>query len=159
MRTITLFIMINPDKKNEILYLIKYLGKVVDKDFDARLAEYDLTGQQGRILFFIAGRTNIRHLEVHQNDIENEFHLSKSTVSGLVKRLEKKGVITIEKQHPYAILRPSEEGNDIVKHVVDRRQEAIDKLLKDFNEKEKKEVISYLNRLITNLEGGDESAK
>lgn len=155
MRTIPYFIMIKPEKKNEIIYLIKYLNKMVDKDFDSRLAEYDLTGQQGRILFFIAGRTNIHHLEVHQNDIENEFHLSKSTVSGLVKRLEKKGVITVEKQHPYAILRPSEEGNNIVKHVIDRRQEAIDKLLKDFNEKEKGEVISYLNRLITNLEGGD----
>ncbi len=155
MRTITYFIMIKPEKKNEILYLIKYLGKIIDKDFDARLAEYDLTGQQGRILFLIAGRTNIHHLEVHQNDIENEYHLSKSTVSGLVKRLEKKGVITIEKQHPYAILRPSEEGNNIVRHVIQQRQEVINKILKDFNENEKKEVIGYLNRLIINLEGGD----
>ena len=138
--------MLNSNKKNEILYILRYLHKVIDKDFDNRLAEYDLTGQQGRILFFIACKSKYENMEVHQNDIENEYHLSKSTVSGLVKRLEKKGVITIEKQHPYAILRPSEVGNDIIDHLRNKRKESIDTLLKGFSDKEKENLIEYINR-------------
>lgn len=147
--------MLNPNKKNEILYLLRYLHKVIDKDFDNRLAEYDLTGQQGRLLFFIACKTNYENMEVHQNDIENEYHLSKSTVSGLVKRLEKKGVITIEKQHPYAILRPSDIGNEIIDHLRNKRKESIDTLLNGFSDEEKENLIEYVNRLIENMEGGN----
>ena len=147
--------MLNPNKKNEILYLLRYLHKVIDKDFDNRLAEYDLTGQQGRLLFFIACKTNYENMEVHQNDIEIEYHLSKSTVSGLVKRLEKKGVITIEKQHPYAILRPSDVGNEIIDHLRNKRKESIDTLLKGFSDEEKENLIEYVDRLIENMEGGN----
>ena len=107
-------IFMNQSRKDDIIFLIKYLGKLLDKDLDARLSEYDLTGQQGRMLFYIAKRTNIDKEEVHQNDIEQEYHLSKSTVSGIVKRMEKKGIISIEKQHPYAVLKPTEEGECII---------------------------------------------
>lgn len=151
--------MVNQNKKDETLYLLRYLHKVIDKDFDRRLAEYDLTGQQGRILFFIACKTNFENIEVHQNDIENEYHLSKSTVSGLVKRLEKKGVITIEKQHPYAILRPSQMGNDIIEHLREKRKQSIETLLSGFTEEEKKTINKNLLKMIINMEGGDENAK
>ena len=146
----------NQSRKNDIIFLIKYLGKLLDKDLDTRLAEYDLTGQQGRILFYIAKRTNIDQEEVHQNDIEQEYHLSKSTVSGLVKRMEKKGVISIEKQHPYAVLKPTDKGVCIIHKLREHRNEVVEQLMKDLDEKQQEELCEKLNKLIENMEGGND---
>ncbi len=145
----------NQNRKNDIIFLTKYLGKLIDKDFDSRLAKFDLTGQQGRILFYIAKRTNCDNQDVHQNDIEQEYHLSKSTVSGIVKRMEKKGIITIEKQHPYAVLKPTDNGENIIESLHSQRDDAINKLLKDFSDKEKEQICKLLNQLIENMEGGN----
>lgn len=143
--------MLNEDKKDNIIYLTIYLRKLIDKDFDNRLSEYGLTGQQGRILFFIFHSEK----EIHQNDIENEFHLSKSTVSGLVKRMEKKDVININKQARYTVITVSDKGKEIICHLKDRRQEAVDRLTKDLNEKQKEEICNYLVKMIRNMEGGN----
>ena len=145
----------NQNRKNDIIFLIKYLGKLLDKDLDARLSEYDLTGQQGRILFYVAKRTNIDKEKVHQNDIEQEYHLSKSTVSGIVKRMEKKGVISIEKQHPYAVVKPTEEGECIIHRLREHRNEAVERLINGLDEKQQNVLIEELNKLIENMEGGD----
>lgn len=146
--------MVKCERKNDVIYLVKYLSKLIDKDFENRLSEFSLTAQQGRILFFIARKVNIEKLEVHQNDIENEYHLSKSTVSGLVKRMEKKGLIDIEKQHPYAILKPTEEAMKIINHLHERRIDSINMLTKGLNDNKKEEICVLLNKLIENMEGG-----
>ena len=144
--------MLNEDKKDNLFYLIRYLKKLIDKDFDARLSEHGLTGQQGRILFFIYHCDK----EVHQNDIENEFHLSKSTVSGLVKRMEKKGFIEIKKQHPYAVISVSSLGRDVINHLAAKRIDAIEQLTSGLTEEDKQKVCEYLIKLIKNMEGGNE---
>ena len=149
----------NFDRKEDFFYLIKYLQKLVDQDLDARLALYDLTGQQGRILFFIMRKTERDHMEVHQNDIENEYHLSKSTVSGLVKRMEKKGVISIEKQHPYAILKPTDKARDILSHLDKHREEAIAQFLKGVDEKDKEVTLKTLQKFIQNMEKEEKDEK
>ena len=146
--------MINQKNTDNLLYLIKYLSKILDTDLDSRLAEYGLTGQQGRILFYINKETNCLNRDVHQFDIEKEFHLSKSTVSGLVKRMEKKGVISIEKKHPYANIKIEEAGKNIICHLRMHRDEAIAQLSKDLTKEEKEQIITLLNKMILNMEGG-----
>ena len=158
MRTVPYYLArigMNQNRRNDIIFLTKYLGKLIDKDFDSRLAKFDLTGQQGRILFYIAKRTNCDNQDVHQNDIEQEYHLSKSTVSGIVKRMEKKGIITIEKQHPYAVLKPTDAGEKIIESLHSQREEAFNILLKDLSEEEKEQICKLLNKLIENMEGGN----
>ena len=49
-----------------------------------------LTGSQRHIMRFILLRT--LHTDVYQKDIEEEFRNRKSTVTGILKLLEKKGV-------------------------------------------------------------------
>ena len=156
MRTIRYFIMVNAKRREDIIYLLKYLQKLLDSDLDKRLVEQDLTGQQGRILFYINKEVNCLGHEVHQNDIEREYHLSKSTVSGIVKRLEKKEIITIEKQHPYAILKPTDKGCAIIEHIHMHKEKTINQLTKDLNEEEKQTIIKLLNKLIENMGGGIE---
>ena len=157
MRTITLLTMKNETKKTDILFLIKRLNKLIDQDLDARLATYGLTSQQGRILFFINRRFEIEHQEVHQNDIENEYHLSKSTVSGLVKRMEKKEIITIEKQHPYAILKPTDKAKEILCHLRTHKDETIERLLSGIDDRD--QLFEQLLLMINNMEGGNENVE
>ncbi len=142
----------NVNQKENFFYLIKYLQKLIEQDLDSRLALYDLTGQQGRVLFFIIRKTEQDKMEVHQNDIENEFHLSKSTVSGLVKRMEKKDIISIEKQHPYAILKPTDKARDILCHLDHHREDAIKQLLSGVDEKDKEITLKTINKFIDNME-------
>lgn len=146
--------MCNDSRKNDIPYLTRYLFKLIGKDFDKRLEEVGLTGQQGRILFFIVNKYK-DNIEIHQNDIELEFSLSKSTVSGIVKRLEKKELITVTKQPPYAILKPSNKGLELVQHLIDSKKENLKRLTDGFDEKEQKQFCEYLLKAINNMEGDD----
>ena len=150
--------MLPEDKQTNLMYLIRYLQKLIDADLDKRLLEHGLTGQQGRVLFFINRKTMIEKEEIHQNDIESEMHLSKSTVSGIVKRMENKGIISIEKQHPFAILKPTQKGLDIICHLSKHRLEALDILLKDVSKKDEVQLLKTLVKLINNMEGEKENA-
>ena len=149
--------MANNNCRQDIIYLIRHLAKLLQSDFDDRVARIGLTGTQARILFFINRQTNSLHLEVHQKDIEEEFKLAKSTVNGLVSRLLKTGFIIKKNVHQYSILEVSQKGIDAIETIHNGRSETIDKLFLNYSEEEKVLTIERLNKLIDNLEGGDEN--
>ena len=144
------------DCRKDIMYLIRHLAKLLDADFDRRVAEIGLTGSQTRVLFYINRKTQIEHLEVHQNDIEREFRLAKSTVNGLVSRLLKTGYIIKRNVHPYAVIEMSETGINALSKLRDGRIETVNKLFKGYTPEEQERVLEKLNMLIQNLEGGSE---
>lgn len=145
--------------REDIIYLIRHLSKLLQADFDRRVSEIGLTGAQARMLFFIIRNTKEKGLEVHQNDIEKEFALAKSTVNGLVSRLLKTGYIIKRNVNRYAVLEPTEEGINAADKIKKGRVETIDKLFSGYTEEEKKQTLERLNILIENLEGGDDNAK
>ena len=147
----------NENWKNDFIYLVRYLYRLIDKDFNNRLTEYGLTAHQARILFFLERKT-CEGVEVHQNDIEKQFHLSKSSVSGLVKRMEKKNLIDIEKQFPYAIIKIGDKGKEILSNLKKHRDEAIQELLKDVSKEDEKQAKETLLKLINNMKGGSDDA-
>ena len=157
MRTIKLllrFVMNKSNCRNDIIYLIRHLAKLLDADFDQRVRSVGLTGGQARILFYINRKTNVEKLEVHQNDIEKEFCLAKSTVNGLVSRLLKTKYIIKRNVHPYSVLEITEEGTKALKTIREGRDLAVNKLFIDFTEEEREKSIKQINRLIDNMEGG-----
>lgn len=145
----------NQERKDDIIYLLRYAFKLIDADLDKRLNEYGLTGVQGRILFCVSRKSLNEHKEVHQNDIENEYHLSKSTVSGIVKRMEKNGFLNIEKKQTYRILTPTKKAKDVLNDLTKHRDEVVNQLMKDVPIDKQKELITLLNKLIGNMEGGN----
>lgn len=142
----------------DVIYLIKCLNKELAKDFDKRLAEFGLTGQQGRLLFFIYCQTHNEGAVVHQNDIEKAFLLSKSTVSGLVDRLVKKELIERVIESPYVSLVATQKGVDIVESIKKNKNQTIKKLTQNLSEEEVQRMIQNIKLLIKNIKE-DEDAK
>lgn len=143
-------------KDEDILFLIKILSKKLRAHFDKGLEQYGLTGQQGRCLFLIY-LYNQKNVELHQNDIEKCLELSKSTVSGLIDRLESKELIRRIYEKQYTKLEPTEKGISIVDNIGKGREDTIKHLFKGFNEEEQSQVIQIVKKLIINLKEEDET--
>ena len=73
-------------------HLARTLHWCTDQAMTAELEKMDLTAAQGRILGYLA---HIRQ-PLCPRDIENEFHLSHPTVSGILSRLEQKEFIRLQ---------------------------------------------------------------
>ena len=141
--------------REDIIYLTKHLGKLLDADFDKRVSEIGLTAAQARVLFFINRMARFESQEVHQNDIEREFCLAKSTVNGLISRLLKTGYIVKKNVHPYAVLEITQEGINAIQKIKEGRIDVINKLFKGYTEEERRTALQQFNKLIDNLEGGN----
>ena len=143
--------MANCKEEPNIIFLTRELNKLITKDFDKRLDSFGLTSHQGHILFYLNRRVNINHEEVHQKDIEEEFHLSKSTVSELLKRMEKKGLIVKIGTRPLYKLEPAPEGIKVIDEIRKGKERTINRILKGIDEKERKRLLELLAVMIENM--------
>ena len=132
----------------DLLFLIKVLDKKVCEDFDNRLSKFGLTGQQGRILFFINYKKETAN-SVLQCDIEKRYNLSKSTVSGLVQRLIKNEFVIRTKKG----LEPTEKALKVISALKEGREQTLNRLTQGFDENEKKQLIEGFKQLIENMGG------
>lgn len=140
--------------KEDVIYLIRHLGKLLQNDFEYRVTQVGLTAAQARTMFFI-NWCRLENTVVHQKDIEQHFSLAKSTVNGLVQRLLKTGMIVKNKDHPYPAIEITQLGIDTIEKLREGRVKTINKLFEGYTEEERKTTIEKLNLLIENLEGGD----
>lgn len=150
MRTIQFYRMTYLSKEDDILFLIKSLNKKLILDFNKRSEELGITGAQGRILLHIYHR-NENGEKVRQVDIEKHFNLSKSTVSGLIKRMEKNRIIKKVKEKNSIYLTTDEHGKTILNSLAINRNLVVERLLKGLNEEEKKVFIKDIKRALSNF--------
>jgi len=132
--------------------MICILHWCTDQSMTSALEEMDLTASQGRIMGYLAHRAD----PPCPRDIEEEFHLSHPTVSGLLSRMEKKGFLE---------LRPDENDRRCKRiHILPKGYECLDtmhqtilqnenRLVRDFTPEEKDLFFDLLSRAITNMGG------
>ena len=144
----------NLSKREQVVLLIKFIDKEFKKDFENRLSEYGLTAQQGRILFFVS-HNNREGKKIRQVDIEKHYQLTKSTVSGLIDRMEKAGLVLKRKEGPHQYIEISEKTEGILMHVFDKRKECLDKMLEGVSEEEIEALHTLLNKIYENKGGND----
>ena len=136
-------------------HLVRILHWCTDQQVTAALTEMDLTASQGPVLGYIAHR----QLPPCARDIEEEFHLSHPTVSGLLSRLEKKGFVEFfPDEHDrrckrIRLLPRGRECIDIIHRTITRNET---RLVENFTDEEKELFFSFLTRAIHNM-GGDPS--
>lgn len=137
--------------EEDILYLVKTLNKELWLDMDRRLSEYDLTGVQYRLLNFLYREVALGQGTVHQNDLEKNFGLSKSTISGLVDRMAKKELIQRVNDKPYVSLVPTQKGLDIITAIKSQRNQTIVKLTRGLKEEDINQMKEDIRLLIKNI--------
>lgn len=131
-------------------HYIRILHSAADQAMTNALATMELTAAQGHIMGFIVHRRT----PPCARDIEEAFHLSHPTVSGLLARLEKKGFIEFR---PDAADRRCKRIHVLPKgleleetmHTTIAATEAA--LVRDFTDEEKEQFSLLLTRAIHNV--------
>ena len=144
-------------RNNHIGAYIKSIGLVCEWNFNRDLKEFNLTSVQLSIVRYL-----VEHKDeiIHQKDIENEFGLKNSTVSGILKRLEAKEYLKRETgidDSRYKLITIKEKGLALNQELK-RRTDAFEaKLLKNFSDDEKNHLIDYLIRIYNNARWDDKN--
>ena len=134
-------------------HYVRILHWCTDQQVTNALTEMDLTASQGPILGYIAHRET----PPCPRDIEEEFHLSHPTVSGLLSRLEKKGFLEVfpdEHDRRCKRLRLLPRGKASMETIHRTILENESRMVAGFTEEEKEQFFTLLGRAIHNM-GGD----
>jgi len=114
------------------------------------LEEMELTSAQGHIMGFLAHREE----PPCSRDIEENFHLSHPTVSGLLSRLEKKGFIelrTDERDRRCKRIYVLPKGRECHEAMHQNILKTEQRLVAGFTPEEQAQFIAFLQRAITNM--------
>lgn len=83
------------EEHKEIGLLIKRINEAIERDLNGALKKHNLTIAQVRVIRYIRQR-EMDGATTSQKNIEDYFDISHPTTVGIVKRLEKKGLIRCE---------------------------------------------------------------
>ena len=140
------------DSTYRIGVTIKKISTHIATEINKILRDYDLTKSQADVLRYVASQEK----EVSQRDIEDFFGISNPTVSGIVKRLEYKGLIVRENSFTDArikYIKKTAKADALlirIRHAVDDKEKA---LKAGLTEVEEKQLYDLLQRLLVNLNG------
>ena len=132
-------------------FLMRILNKKMRADFDEILAEHGLTTQQGRIVFFVHRSNNFCHKEVRQVDIEKEFGLSKSTVSGLIDRMENSGFVKRNPSGKSFTIVLTDKSEKVIDFIHENMMIYEEQILKDIPKEDVDKMLANLKKMLTNL--------
>lgn len=129
---------------------IRILHHCMDQTMTNALADMELTAAQGRIMGYIAHCTK----PPCARDVEEEFHLSHPTVSGILSRLEKKDFLVFrpdEKDHRCKRIFLLPKGLECHERMHQTIRQNEELLVKDFTPEEQALFYSLLERAIHNM--------
>lgn len=123
-----------------------------------RQGQDDLTNMQKHILHFILLET--MHRDLFQKDLEKEFKVRRSTATGILQLLEKKGYLyreTVEQDARMKRIVPTEKALKLRGQLLEniRRREA--QVRKGISEEDMKVFVRVLEKISFNLSDGERS--
>lgn len=133
-------------------FYFKKISERLDRRANADGNRREVTYSQGKLLWYLHRHEGEK---VTMRDVEKFLDCSHATVSGLVKRLEQKGYLSVERDEAdkrAKVLKPTEKETKSFMKVKRHRQKVEALLLKGFSEEEKVVVGEYLERIYQNLE-------
>lgn len=131
-------------------HLVRILHWCTDQSMTNALEEMELTAAQGHIMGFLAHSKE----PPCPRDVEEKFHLSHPTVSGILARLEKKDFIQLlpdENDRRCKRIHVLPKGRECMEnmHQVIRSNEK--RLVEGFTEEEQRLFADFLSRAIQNM--------
>ena len=131
-------------------HLARILHWCTDQAMTNALTQMDLTAAQGHIMGYLVHRREAPCAR----DIEEAFHLSHPTVSGLLSRLEKKGFIEFRPDEKdrrckrIYILPKGHECTEMMHQTILHNEQ---RMVEGFSEAEKAQFSELLQRAISNM--------
>ena len=116
-------------------YLIKQVFLMNQARLNTIFAEFDLTASQTFTLIYLV-KAHERGEQVHQKDIEDAMDISNPSVTGILNRLEHKGLI-----HRVASTKDARVKNI----VVSEQALELDKILREKFKENEEELVTALN--------------
>lgn len=116
-------------------YLIKQVFLMNQARLNTIFAEFDLTASQTFTLIYLF-KAHERGVQVHQKDIEDAMDISNPSVTGILNRLEHKGLI-----HRVASTKDARVKNI----VVSEQALELDKILREKFKENEEELVTALN--------------
>lgn len=133
---------------------MRVLRCCTEQKITAALEEIGLTAAQGQLMGYLI------HSEKPPcpRDVENAFHLSHPTVSGLLSRLEQKGFLQLQTdpadrrcKRIHLLPRASQLDQRIHQIIAENELE----MVQDFSQEEREQFSRLLRRAIQNMGGND----
>lgn len=133
-------------------HLIRILHWCTDQSMTAALDRMELTAAQGHIMGFLSHQEH----PPCPRDVEEAFHLSHPTVSGILSRLEQKGFIHLQtdprdRRCKRIYIQPKGRECHQTMHQIIQNNES--RLVEGFTAEEKQQFASFLQRAIANMGG------
>ena len=140
--------------KNEIDIgkFVKIINNMLDSKANRDFRKWDLTCSQHAIIAYLFDHQSV---ETTQRDLEETFSLKNPTVTGLLNLLENKGMIqrvTNPKDRRSNIIKLTEKSLALEKQLTASRKMAEEAILKGFSPDEKKQLESFMRRLMDNIQ-------
>lgn len=131
----------------------KRISEKLDKRANHARGKRPFTFTQGKVLWYLHQREGEA---VTLRDIERFLDCSHATVSGLISRLEQKGLVVIESNpadRRAKNVRLSEQELNHFREMKRHRRQMEELLLNGFTETERTQLLAYLKRIVGNLDG------
>lgn len=138
-------------KNDNVGVLIHMIDVKMRRIIDKAHEKAGLTMVQGILIGYLA---NHRHEEITPNKLSKDFHLSKPTITGLIQRMAKKGmiVVTDDKQdHRCKTIKLSPKGEQLAAQIRKTIEGQDDVLMKGISKEEQLELITQLNIILSNI--------
>nr|2A61_A Chain A, transcriptional regulator Tm0710 [Thermotoga maritima]2A61_B Chain B, transcriptional regulator Tm0710 [Thermotoga maritima]2A61_C Chain C, transcriptional regulator Tm0710 [Thermotoga maritima]2A61_D Chain D, transcriptional regulator Tm0710 [Thermotoga maritima] len=122
----------------EICFMVKVEGRKVLRDFGITPAQFDILQK-----IYFEGPKRPGELSVL-------LGVAKSTVTGLVKRLEADGYLTrtpdpADRRAYFLVI--TRKGEEVIEKVIERRENFIEKITSDLGKEKSSKILDYLKEL------------
>ena len=139
-------------KKGHIGPLIKLLNKEFEQLHGEKASSMGLTPAQLFVLHYLSHKQGE---SICQRDIEKQFELSHSTVSGIISRLEAKGFIICsfsEEDRRFKNIFLTEKAKCCENEMKKSIEQYEAQLVMGFSEEEKNQLIGFIIRMLRNVD-------
>ena len=127
---------------------VKKLTLYMKTQLDNKLRKYNLTATQFIVLEYLVENEGE---SIIQKDICELLEIKHTTVVGIIKRLEEKGLITRTKNKQSKIINISQKGRELYNSLSGRRYDVENILLDGFTQEEIQDMEEKLNKMYLNI--------
>ncbi|MDV2884257.1 MarR family transcriptional regulator [Alkalihalophilus pseudofirmus] len=136
--------------ENRIGYHIGILSHRIQNQYNLKLADYDLTVAQSRVLYLL-----VTYGSQTQVELQKKLYIKGSTMNGIIESLLKKDLIqrvTSEMDKRAKVVHISDEGKKIEAQLWEELNQLESSLMEGFDPEEKELLITWLKRIENNVQ-------